>query len=68
MQEVKSIKELAENLRNYNRTLNDSVFVYCQGSEKEASSEAYRSAIRLIKDDSKNPLFVVKDLELAAEM
>lgn len=68
MIEVKSIKDLAERLRKYNRSLSDSVFVYCQTSEKEAASEEYRGAIRMIRADSRNPLLVVKDEAAAKEL
>lgn len=66
MIEIKSTKDLAENLRSFNKNLDDSVNVYC-ADPTSTNSESVRSAIRMIRDDSSNPLLVVRDPELAAK-
>ena len=67
MLEVKSVKDLAENLRKYNRQLHHSTIVYCEDPGSSASWVT-KAAIRLMRDDSSNPLLVVKDPSLAAEL
>lgn len=58
--EIKSVKDLAEYLRKFNRNLNDTTIVYCSGEEKE-SIETTQIALSLLKAESKNAILEVKD-------
>ena len=64
--EVSSLKDLAENLRNFNTDLNDQTFVYCSDGSPE--SPELKHAIRLIRSETKNPILLVRDLDLAEKM
>lgn len=64
---VKSMRELADSIAKYNNTLNDTTIVYCQGEEGEADlkKESTKAAVRLMRQESLNPILIVKDKELA---
>jgi hypothetical protein len=63
---VKSMRELADSIAKYNSTLNDTTIVYCQGEgEDDLSKESTKAAVRLMRQESLNPILVIKDKELA---
>ena len=53
------MKDLAENLRNFNTDEGDSTFVYCASENDD--QEILREAEKLLKSETKNPIFVVKN-------
>jgi hypothetical protein len=53
-------------LRKYNTDLNDQTFVYC--SDSAVDSEETKHAMRLIKSETKSPILMVRDTELATSM
>ena len=61
--ELLSLKDLAENLRNFNKALGDSTFVYCasENDDQEILSEAEK----LLKSETSNQILIVKNSELA---
>lgn len=67
MIQVDSVMDLAEKLRKYNVNVSDSLVVYYESAENR-ESEAHRSAIRLLRDDSYNPMLVVRDPKLASQL
>jgi hypothetical protein len=47
---ILSVHDLAENLKKYNRSLNDTTIVYCKGSsDDDLSKESTKAAIRLMR-------------------
>jgi hypothetical protein len=47
---ILSIHDLAENLKRYNKSLNDTTIVYCKGSsDDDMSKESTKAAIRLMR-------------------
>ena len=64
---VGSIKELAEKIRTQNKSLNDTTIVYCSG-EGEERNETLKNAIRLMRQESKNPILVINDKALSEQV
>jgi hypothetical protein len=65
---VKSMRELADSIAKYNNTLNDTTIVYCMGEgegEEDLKKESTKAAVRLMRQESLNPILIVKDKELA---
>lgn len=64
---VKNMRELADSIAKYNNTLNDTTIVYCQGEEgdDDLKKESTKAAVRLMRQESLNPILIVKDKELA---
>ena len=60
---INNIKDLAESLREGNRSLNDCTFVYCQGNE-EIDMHAYR----LVQSETRNQVLCVRSQELMQEL
>ena len=62
---VHSMRELADNIGKFNSSLNDTTIVYCKGdSEDDLKKTATKAAVRLMRQESLNPLLVVDDKEL----
>jgi putative ribosome biogenesis GTPase RsgA len=62
---ISSIKDLAEHIAKYNKGLNDTTIVYCLGDESELKSDTTKQAVRLMRQESLNPILVVKSKDLA---
>jgi len=60
------MKELAESLRSFNTEVGDSTFVYCASESDDR--EILREAEKLLKSETRNPILVVKNTELAEEL
>jgi len=57
---------MAENLRAFNKALDDSTFIYAAGPEDD--KEVFENAMNLIKFETKNPILVVKNSELQKQL
>lgn len=64
---ISSIKDLADYIQKFNRGLNDTTIVYCQG-EDGLESPTTKVAVRLMRQESSNPILTVSDKELSAKM
>lgn len=53
---INSVKDLAESLKKFNTTLEDTTIVYCRGPED--TKEVHHAAIRLMRQESRNPILV----------
>ncbi len=62
---INSVKDLAENLKKFNTTLEDTTIVYCR--RPEDTKEVHHAAIRLMRQESRNPLLVA-DPEVGREL
>ena len=63
---VKSVKDLADSIHKYNRSLNDTTIVYCKReNDDDFQSAETQAAVRLMRQESRSPLLVVTEKELA---
>lgn len=62
---INSVKDLAERLKEFNKSLDDTTIVYCRSPED--TKESHHAAIRLMRQESRNPLLVA-DPEIGKEL
>ena len=55
--ELLSLRDLAENLRKFNKDLGDSTFVYCASESDD--QEILRESEKLLKSETSNPILIV---------
>ncbi len=61
---IHSVRDLAENLKRFNENLDDTVIVYCRGTdEHDMQRETTKAAVRLMRQESRHPLLIVADSE-----
>jgi hypothetical protein len=66
---IHSVKDLADNLKKFNKSLNDTTIVYCKGTEEgDLRSDSTRAAVRLMRQESLHPILVVSESELAEKL
>ena len=66
---INSVRDLADNLKRYNKSLNDTTIVYCKGADQDdMSKESTKAAIRLMRQESKNPLLIASGEEITKQL
>lgn len=60
------MRDLADSLKKFNKSLNDTTIVYCKGSDQDdMQKESTKAAIRLMRQESKNPLLIASGEEIS---